>query len=259
MGEDDTLRGAVSRGLALPSPLDYEQLALNTTPGQKIALSDPSLSTSATLEYRLSWDHQFRDWDALGRISVFTKQSMNSVALLPLQLLALYSPSCAPPNIYTMQLCNALSSQTSLSGIFDGAQLQIDHKSRDGLVWGFNYSIERLHPHATVIAAEIVPDLRNDETWHKVNANLGYGWSQWTADVRLFYSSAVQSLVLQTSDPVGAVLSPGKDIVSLSPHISWTPLDDITLDLAADNLWGYKEDLMQRTKTTYFLTLKLAY
>jgi outer membrane receptor protein involved in Fe transport len=257
---DDSLRATASRGIALPSQLDFETLGLGPIIGQKVALSnDPNLSRSPSQEYRLSWDHQLRDVDALARISLFTKQSTNAMDLIPLQVLAVYTPACAYPVGPYAALCSSWTNSSEMSGVFDGAELQIDHKSSDGWRWGANYSIEQLHPHAAASSVLLVPDLKQDQLFQKANANVGYGWSQWTADLRAFYSSPVRGLVLETVGNAGATLATQKAIVSLSPHLSWRLRDNLSVDLAADNLWAYRENLVQRVPATYFLSVHFTY
>jgi len=260
MTMDDSLRASFARGIALPSELNFEQLGLvGSSSSRSTLVSNLNNQLTQVTESRLSWDHDFRDWGALGRISLFDKQSASAIALLPLQLLAALQPTCVHPTARSLPACQSLASQAELSGTVDGAELQLDHKGRDGLAWGFNYSLARLHPDATASAAGVVPALRNDEIDHKVNANLGYGRGDWTADIRLFYSSPVQSLVAETSPRPAAVLATGKDVVALSPHLSWSPQPCLVLDLAADNLWDYKESLIQRAPVTYFLSATIKY
>ncbi len=260
IGADDSLRAALSRGIALPSPLDFEQLGLSSLLGRTLTIAnDPNLSRSSSLEYRVSWDHQFGDHDMLGRVSLFSKQSSNALALLPVQIVASFDPACRIPNPYTAAFCQQISSQSVLSGVFDGAQWQIDHKAAAGVRWGLNYSIERLHPHSDAADKAVVSTLDRSQIYHKVNANLGYGWTNWTADLRLYYSSAVPTLILNTTGLPGVDLVDAKDIVTLSPHLAWSPREDLVIDLAADNLWGYRENLLQRVGPSGFVSVKVKY
>jgi outer membrane receptor for ferrienterochelin and colicins len=260
LSQDDSLRAAVQRGISLPSQLDFETLGLGPIIGQHISLAnDPNLSRSPSLEYRLTWDHALRDLDAVARLSLFSKQSVNAVTLIPIQILALYSPACAIPTSGYAQACGEAINESGVSGVFNGAELQIDHKSQDGWRWGANYTIEQLHPHSSASSVLLVPTLRDDQTFQKLNANVGYGWSQWTADLRLFYSSPVSALVLETVNNPGARLDTTKSILSLSPHLSWSPRDDLTIDLAADNLWPYRENMVQKMPATYFLAAHYRY
>jgi outer membrane receptor for ferrienterochelin and colicins len=260
LSPDDSLRAAVSRGIALPSQLDFETLGLGPIIGQKIALTnDPNLSRSSSEEYRVGWDHQLRDLDAMARVSLFTKQSVNAVALIPVQIVTLYNPACVFPVGPYAALCNSLANTSVMSGVFDGAEVQIDHKSVDGWRWGANYTVEQLRPHANSSTTMLVAGLNNDQIFQKVNANLGYGWNRWTADLRLFYSSPVRSLALETVGNAGGAVVTQKSILSLSPHLSWMLRDDLTLDLAAENLWPYRENLVQKMPATFFFAAHYKY
>jgi outer membrane receptor for ferrienterochelin and colicins len=256
----DSLRLSFSRGLALPSQLTFEQLNSAAALGKKSSLAnDPDVATANITEYRLTWDHSFAEPAALARVSLFDKQSSDTVGLAPLQLEASFLPTCLRPTARTAPVCVLMARETGVPGVMQGAQAQLDHKSRDGLVWGLNYSFERVHAHPTADAASQVPALLATRDFHKFNANLGYGWNDWTADLRLFYSSPVRSLVMSTAPAPQATEVSGKDVVSASPHLSWMPRSDLSVDLAADNLWGYKADLLQRMPTTYFLTIRYLY
>ena len=261
LGDEDTLRVSFARGLALPSQLTFEQFGVTANPGKKTSLANnPNIATSNVTEYRLTWDHQIEALAALGRVSLFDKQSGDVIGLLPLQLVASLTPVCVkPPNPRAALSCAVMARESGLEGVIQGVQVQLDHASWKGIEWGLNYSYEQDHPHATASSAVAVPALLDTQSYHKVAGNIGYAAGDWTFDARLLYSSRVRSLTLATSPVPQVGMVADKNIVSLSPHISWTPLSDLTLDIAADNLWDYKEDLIQRVPTTYFMTVKWSY
>jgi outer membrane receptor for ferrienterochelin and colicins len=258
--DDDSLRLSFARGIALPSQLTFEQFGVAAAPGKKTSLANnPNATTADLTEYRVSWDHQVDLLAATGRASLFNKQSDDVLGLLPLQFEAALLPTCVRPTPRTAPTCALMARESGLEGVIQGVELQLDHASWKGVEWGLSYSYQQDHPHPTADAAALVPSLNGAQSYHKVTANLGYVAGDWTFDARLLYSSAVRSLVLTTAPVPQVGLVSDKQVVSLSPHVSWTPISDLTLDLAADNLWGYKADLLQRVPTTYFMTVKWSY
>ena len=141
----------------------------------------------------------------------------------------------------------------------NGVQLQIDHKSRDGLSWGANYSWETLHPHTAEDASSTVPLLQGSLPVHKVNATIGYGWGDWAADARLFYSTSTKGVGLIGAPVPQSALIDAKDVLIVSPHLTWSPGDKLSFDLSANNLWPYQDNLVQRNTPTYFLTITARY
>jgi len=263
---DDSVRAAVARGIGLPSQLDFQTLGLNPLLLANFNRStynigsDPNLTRTPSLEYRVGWDHELRDFDSMARISLFTKQSSNAVTLIPIQIEGIFLPACAVSAGPGAAFCTNVTGTSEMSGSFNGAELQIDHKANEGWRWGANYTIERLHPHANSSDAVLVPELGRNQLYQKANAYAGYGWNHWTADLRLFYSGAVHSLQLETvGNNAGANLATQKAILVLSPHLSWRVRDDITLDLAADNLWAFQQNLEQKFPPAYFLTARYNY
>lgn len=94
---------------------------------------------------------------------------------------------------------------------------------------------------------------------HKVNATLGYGWGDWAADIRLYYASHTKGVgLIDQPFPQSAILDI-KDVVIVSPHLSWSPIEQISLDLSANNLWPYQDNLVQRNTPTYFLSVTARY
>jgi len=84
--------------------------------------------------------------------------------------------------------------------------------------------------------------------------------SIFAANISLYYASS-------TKKGIGVVLSPYpraeiigvKDVLVLSPHVTWSPLEQLSFDLSADGLWPYKDNLVQRNSPTCFLTVTASY
>jgi len=256
-GEDDTLRASFARGLSLPSLLDLGQLALFMPQyGGNYFYGNPNLNPSAVYEERIGWDHKIAEIDALARVSLYHEQTMQIIATPALTVLTPPSPTCGAANPYA---CYAVGYGPGTGIVVNGAQIQIDHKSRDGLTWGANYSWESLHPHTAENAYSNVPLLQGALPVHKINATLGYGWGDWAADVRLFYSTSTKGIGLISNPyPQSAILDT-KDVMIVSPHVTWSPIEQLSFDLSANNLWTYQDNLVQRNTPTYFLAITARY
>jgi len=256
-GQDDTLRASFARGLSLPSLLDLGQLALFMPQyGGNYFYGNPNLNPSAVYEERIGWDHRLADVDALARISLYHEQTMQIIATPPLTFPTPPSPSCGSANPYA---CYAVGYQPGTGIVVNGVQIQIDHKSRDGLAWGANYSWESLHPHTAEDASGTVPLLQGSLPVHKVNATLGYGWGDWAADVRLFYSTSTKGVGLIANPYPQSAIIDTKDVMIVAPHVTWSPNEQLSIDLSANNLWPYQDNLVQRNTPTYFLAITARY
>ena len=261
IGSDDTVRASFARGVSLPSQLNFSQLGLTSATARGFSLAaGPAINTWSNTEERVTYDHQFRDWGATGRISLFHQQSDDIISLMPFQILASALPTCHPPTLRTAVTCQALTAGTGLSGTAPGMEVELEDKSPTGLTWGANYSLEVLRPHGTPPSLELVPGLSGRETLQKANAHLGYGWGAWSADMRLLYTSPGQALVLDTLAAVPhAALESSRAVVSLSPRLGWQATDFAMVELSAENLWPYRLNALQKVDSTYYLTLKLTY
>jgi iron complex outermembrane receptor protein len=256
-GEEDTLRASFARGLSLPSLLNLGQLALFMPEyGGNYFYGNPNLNPSAVYEERIGWDHRVTDLDALARISLYHEQTMQIIATPRLTFPTPPPPACGAANPYA---CSAVGYEPGTGIVVNGVQLQIDHKSRDGLAWGANYSWESLHPHTAEDASGTVPLLQGSLPVHKVNATLGYGWGEWAADMRLFYSTSTKGVgVIANPYPQSAIIDT-KDVMILAPHVIWSPSEQLSIDLSANNLWPYQDNLVQRNTPTYFLAITARY
>jgi len=236
------------------------QLGLVVPAGGKSSIANnPNIIGGKETEYRLTWDHQIDPLGAAARISLYDKLDSNIYSLLPMQFGAALSPACLRLTPVTARFCQLSAREAGIGGYAKGAQFEINHKSASGLAWGLNYTIEQDHPHPTANSATSVPALATDQIYGKAGANIGYGWDNWTADVRLLYTSSARNLVLVTQPTPQVMLYQDKATVLVSPHLSWNPGSGFTIDLAADNLWGYKNNIVERVPTSYYLTLKWAY
>jgi len=258
---DDTLRGSFARGLALPSELNVAQLGLTSASarGQSLA-AGPSLSTWTNTEARVTYDHQFRDEGVAARLSLYEQQSDSLTALTPLPILASVLPACNPPTARTLKGCRALVAGNGLPGTARGAEIEFEHKSTSGPTWGLNYSIAHLQPHATQEALLVVSDIGHEQTVQKANLHAGYGWEHWNADVRLLYTSPTPTLTLDTLSGLPKVaIENSQTIVTLSPRIGWQPVDYLSVEASAENLWPYRINALEKEGSLYYLTIRVSY
>lgn len=257
--DHDTLRVSLSRGLALPSLLDFGQLALFMPQyGGNYYYGNPNLEPSAVYEERLGWEHQLPALQALARVSLYHEETVSAIQTVNLPFTTPPPPTCAPGNPLAVYSCIGQGYVKGSSVVTNGIQLQLDHKSQEGWQWGANYSFEKLHDNNSEIASGDL-QLQAVLPVHKINANIGYGWQNWTADLRFFYASAVEGGVV-VLDPVPmAVYQTIKHYTTMAPHLSWSPIERLRLELTADNLWSYRDNLGQRTPVTYYASAVVAY
>lgn len=254
LDEQNTLRLSFARGLALPSLLNFGQLALfQPQYGGNYYYGNPDLNPSAVYEERIGLDHRLNSLDALLRLSLFHEQTMSVIQTENILTPTPPPPSCAPGNPIAAYACIGQRYYMGPGTMANGLEFQLDHKASQGLQWGLNYTLEKLHDHLMEIPGNEV-ELEHSLPQHKINANIGYGWQSWTADLRLFYASQTESSTVVLSPVPGAIYVPIKNYVTLSPRLSWSPLERLTLELTADNLWPFRDNIAQRTPVTYYLS-----
>ncbi len=261
IGDEDSVRGSFARGVALPSQLSFAQLGLTSmsTKGQSLA-AGPTLAAWTDTEERVTYDHRMRDWGIDTRLSLFREQSQNVLSLLPFDLFASTVPACNPPTPRSVAVCHAWTATGALEGSMQGLEFEIEHKNKTGLTWGFNYTAEILAPHGTALSTSLIPDVADREILQKANAHFGYGWGNWSADLRLLYTGPTPTLVLDVmSKPIHVAVERDQPIVELSPRIGWQATDYATIEASAENLWPYRLNALQKVDSSYFLTLKLSY
>ncbi len=238
--DDDKLRLSFSRGLKLPSLMNFGQLGQYQTQyfsGRPVYfVGNPDLQASAVYGYQAAWDHQIRDWGATARLTVFHDMTMSHI-----------ETSNALVGYRLTQLV-----VDSTGSVTNGLELSLEHKARTGWNWGGNYTYQRLHEHEDW-------GLRNATPVNKANANLGYGWGEWEADLYASYTSATKGLLITAGVPTTTAVVDVKGHTSLSPRLAWRPIETLSVELTAENLWPYHDVVAQRMETSYYLTLKVSY
>jgi len=259
LDDQDTLRASLSRGLALPSLLDFGQLALFMPQyGGNYYYGNPNLHPSAVYEERLGWEHQLPALAALARLSIYHEETVSVIQTANLPFPTPPPPTCVPGNPLAVYSCIGQGYVKGASAVTNGIQFQLDHKSQEGWQWGVNYSLERLHDNNTEMASGSL-QLQAVLPVNKLNANIGYGGQNWTADIRLFYASAVEGGDVVLNPLPTAVYETVKAYTTIAPHLSWTPLERLRVEFTADNLWTYRDNLAQRTPVTYYASVVVSY
>jgi hypothetical protein len=77
--------------------------------------------------------------------------------------------------------------------------------------------------------------------------------------LRLFYSSSTKGIGLVTTPYLQPAILDIKDVLVLSPHLTWSPIEQLSFDLSVNNLWSYQDNLAQRNTPTYFLSITARY
>jgi iron complex outermembrane receptor protein len=234
----DTLRLSFARGLKLPSLADFGQV--EQIPASFMSFyhfGNPNLVPTAVYDYQAGWDHQIADWGVTSRASIFHQMTMHHIG----------NP------ISFVDGAIVEGSSISAGSVANGITWGLQHKAKEGWTWGINYTFERLHKHADLVTFEAPPV-------HKINGNVGYAWESWEADLYGGYSSATEGTFINGATATPTIGSETiKGFSMLSPRLAWHANDLLTVELAADNLWSYRDSVSQRIDATYYLSLKFSY
>jgi iron complex outermembrane receptor protein len=234
----DTLRLSFARGVKLPTLADFGQVE-HFLPqyGGTYHFGNPDLSSSAVYDYQAGWDRRIAELDAVDRLVLFHQMTMRHIG--------------TPVSVINGSL--VLGSDMATGSVADGIEWGLQHKAKDGLIWGANYTFERLHEHSDLGYSNPVPV-------NKANANIGYAWESWDADLAAAFTSATKGMVFS-----GVGTNPSlatervKAFTTLSPRIAWHANDNVTVELAADSLWPYQDSVVQRMTATYYLSMTYRY
>jgi iron complex outermembrane receptor protein len=242
VADDDSLRLSFARGLKLPSLANFGILQhylpqYSGSPKGLNYFENPDLSKAVVYDYRTGWDHRIDALDATARISVFHDITTKYIGT------ANFLAGGKPAGIL----------ETMVPGwVSKGAELELQHKVRDGWIWGGNYTLNRLHQHADDGLSDASPE-------HVLNLNVGHAHDGWDFDLNGSYVSATKGVLitpgLHPTTSVGWV----KSHYILSPHVGWQATDNLRVELTADNLWPYQDSLPQRMETSYYLSLTVSY
>jgi outer membrane receptor for ferrienterochelin and colicin len=136
--------------------------------------------------------------------------------------------------------------------VTDGVEFELQHKTRQGWIWGGNYTFDRLHEHLDQGLSDALPE-------HKINLNLGYAWGEWDGELFASYVSPTEGVIINPGLPPTSTIGRIKSHSLLSPHVGWQASDNLRIELAAENLWPYQDSLPQRMETSYYLTVTITY
>jgi outer membrane receptor protein involved in Fe transport len=237
MSDVDTMRFSFARGLKLPSLDSFGQVEqFRPQYGGFTYYGSPNLEVSSIYDYRLGWERRLPFIDATLDADVFHNMTMKEVS----------SPYALFNGLYSF------TSDMSAGSVANGLELSIRHKAKEGWNWGGNYTFERLHEHFDL-------GYRNAEPTNKLNANLGYAFGDWEADMYATYISATKGIAIMPGVPPTATIVTIKDYTILAPRVAWHATENISIEAVAENLWPYQDTAQQRMETSYFLSLKISY
>lgn len=244
--DDDSLRLSFARGLKLPTlgsfGLPQHYLPQYSRPPSGITFfENPNLAAAASYDYRAGWDHRIAALDATARLEAFHELTTKYVGTANLQL----NPTTP-----------AFVSSMAPGSVTNGLELDLQHKARDGLIWGGNYTLDRLHEHLDQGLRDTLPE-------HKINLNVGYARDGWDAELYGSYVSATKGTLINPAAsprlPATTSVATVKSYYVISPHVGWQATDNLRVELTADNLWPYQDTLPQRMETSYYLSVTISY
>lgn len=235
--DDDSLRFSFGRGLKLPT-LGNFGLTQHYLPqySGRYFYENPNLAAAAVYDYRIGWDHHIAPLDVTTRLSFFHDMTTKYVGTA--NLLVVKTP--------------ALISTMVPGSVTNGVEFDVRHKPREGWIWGGNYTLDRLHEHFDQGLRQSLPE-------HKVNLNAGYSWGEWDAELYGSYNSATKGVIITPGTPPTTTVGTVKSYTILSPHVGWQAMENVRLELSAENLWPYQDTLPQRMETSYYLTVTITY
>ncbi|WP_158240544.1 TonB-dependent receptor plug domain-containing protein [Telmatospirillum siberiense] len=235
--ENDSLRLSFGRGLKLPT-LGNFGLLQHYVPqySGRYFYENPNLAAAAVYDYRIGWDHRVAPLDATARLSVFHDVTTKYVGTAN----------------FLVNRTAAIVSSMVPGSVTNGVEFDLRHKTREGWIWGGNYTFDRLHEHFDQGLHDSLPE-------HKINLDVGYAWGEWDAELYGSYASATKGVIITPGLPPKTTVGRVKSRTILSPHVGWQAMDNIRLELAAENLWPYQDTLPQRMETSYYLTVTITY
>jgi iron complex outermembrane receptor protein len=233
----DSLRFSFARGLKLPSLDNFGQVEqFRPQYGGFTYFGSPNLDIAAIYDYQLGWERKLSTIDATLGANLFHEMTMKHIS--------------SPYGLVNGAL--SLTSDMTAGSVANGLELSLQHKARAGWTWGGNYTFERLHEHFDW-------GYRNAEPTNKLNANLGYAFGDWQADLYATYISATKGIVITPGLPPTASIVTIKDYTILAPRLAWQATQDLTIEAVAENLWPYQDSSPQRMETSYYLSAKITY
>ncbi len=236
LSEADTLRLSFARGLKLPSLADFGQVE-HFQYYPLYHFGNPNLLPSTVYDYQAGWDHRIADWDTTSRLGIFHQMTMHHVG----------------GSYVLLPGATAQESTMGAGSVANGIEWGLRHKARDGWTWSANYTFERLHEHADLGFHDAVPV-------HKANGAIGYAWDAWDAGLTAAYAGATKGTVISAMATTPVYLTETvKGYTTLSPRLAWRGMEHVSVELVADSLWPYRDSVVQRMESTYYLSVTFSY
>ena len=213
--EEDTLRLSTSRGLEVPSLLEY---AIDLPLGAVTAVGNPDLDAAVVTNYELAWDHKIDAIeDGLFRTAVFYQDSKDLKTM--------------QNNINGTLLETGNLGDSSSYGLELGLEGSVDQK----FTWGLGYIYQKIKDDMTNKTAGVLTTAKEYEDsnpQHQVKLKLGYQNGSWEADTLAYYVSETD----QVSWAGGGLPQDNVDAyIGLNARVGYTFDNDVTLAVSGMN------------------------
>ena len=220
VGEVDTLRFMVGRGVQMPNLLNLGGIVLPVPPVGFYS-GVPDLKPTIVDNYELGWDRTLPRLAAKLGVSVFHGRSRDIVATRGGARLVAGAFLFSPANID--------HSQTT------GLEASIDATLREHWRWGASYSRQTIDDDfaAAFPFALMFVDFERTTPRHVLDANIGWSRGPWEVDGYLRYQSKFNGIADGVS---GAMLVPISSYVSVDGRVGYAVNDRMMLALSGQNL-----------------------
>jgi outer membrane receptor for ferrienterochelin and colicins len=221
-GESDTLRAIASRGVQLPSLVEFGAI-LSENPRSFSETGNPNLDPTIVSNYELGWDHDFAGIPAKLRASVFHQDTSDIVSVGGNYLLTPGGVWSTPANVGDSQA--------------DGFELIGSGNLDRGWRWSVGYRYEAVHDDFAPFAqngADFV-DYEHSTPHHLIKLNLGWSDDRWELDGFLDYQSQTFGLVQGTLSPA-TTEERIPDYASIDARAAYRVNDNMSVAVSAQNI-----------------------
>ena len=222
IGDADTLRAMVGRGVQLPSLLDLG--GLNIRSGPFLETGTPTLNPTAVTNYELDWDHAIPSLSASLRTAVFyqvtTDIGAGSVTTRVQQLSSGLILS-VPQNIGSS---DEVGAELSAKGTLPG-----------GWRWRLGYSPRFVRDHFDpgLSFANTGVDFRHTTPEHVIDTSVGWTGGRWEIDGFTHYQSSFYGLL--TTNYTDYALRRVNNYISVDARVAYHLTDAVTVSVAGQD------------------------
>lgn len=217
---EDTVRLGTSRGLEVPSLLEYALDGLN---GALTSIGNPNLKPVVVTNYELGWDRKI---DAIEngafRSAVFYQNSKNIKSLMS-----------------TMSAPLFLTENIGDSDTY-GIELGLGGSMNQKFTWDVGYIFQEINDDLRNKAANgtlnVPKEYEDANPQHQVKVKLGYEDGPWEADTLAYYVSSTDQVSWAESFSGGNAQDEVDGYIGLNARVGYTFDNDVTLAVSAMNL-----------------------